>query len=376
MLRERLQRAKDALNHSDLDALFIFRTEDARYLLGYRHHLGPAFILGNAAVVLARGHEPILWTMDFEHCRTRMPWLSPEQIQPRANFREKIGMKRWTEQVEGLVGSLAGKRVGVDLWDLNLEAALRQTFPKTEFCDGYQSVLMRAKEIKTQDEILCLKIANVITEAALDRALEFLRTGVKECEVLSVAWQTMTAMGSEWTQCSNIVCSGPYTAPYRRFTSDRIIRNGDLVILDIGACYNGYYGDLTRTWVCGNVKPTAEMRQLHEKCYNALWNAGSKVRPGATNAEVFAAADPYVLDSLGHGAGVNPWEAPYFSPASKDAPVVLKEGMVFNLEPYAGKPGVGGIRLENNHIVTATGVDIYTTYPFDERLDTTTGRTR
>jgi Xaa-Pro dipeptidase len=155
------------------------------------------------------------------------------------------------------------------------------------------------------------------------------------------------------------------------------------VILDIGACYNGYYGDLTRTWVCGNVKPTAEMRQLHEKCYNALWNAGSKVRPGATNAEVFAAADPYVLDSLGHGAGVNPWEAPYFSPASKDAPVVLKEGMVFNLEPYAGKPGVGGIRLENNHIVTATGVDIYTTYPFDERLvnevhplDTTTGRTR
>ena len=149
----------------------------------------------------------------------------------------------------------------------------------------------------------------------------------------------MTALGSEWTQCSNIVCSGPYTAPYRRFTSDRIIRNGDLVIIDIGACYNGYWGDLTRTWVCGNVKPTPEMRDLHQKCYDALFQAGSKVRPGATNAEVFAAADPYVLDSLGHGSGVNPWEAPYFSPASLDAPVVLKEGMAFNLEPYAGDPG-------------------------------------
>ena len=63
--------------------------------------------------------------------------------------------------------------------------------------------------------------------------------------------------------------------------------------------------------------------------------------------------------------------------------MVLKEGMAFNLEPYAGKPGIGGIRLENDHIVTADGVDIYTTYPFDERLvndlhplDTTTGRTR
>ena len=383
MLRERLQRAKEALNNSDLDALFVFRTEDARYLMGYRHHLGPAFIMGNAVVVLSRNHDPILWTMDFEHCRTRMPWLTKDQIRPRANFREKVGMKRWAEQVEGLVGSLAGKKVGIDIWDINMENAIRETFPKTTFADGYQSVLMRAKEIKTQDEILCLKIANAITEAALDRALQHLRPGIKECEILAIAWETMTAMGSEWTQCSNIVCSGPYTAPYRRFTSDRIIRNGDLVIIDIGASFNGYYGDLTRTWVCGNVKPTPEMRDLHQKCYNALFNAGGKVRPGATNAEVFAAADPYVLDSLGHGSGVNPWEAPYFSPASKDAPVTLKENMAFNLEPYAGDPRYGGIRLENDHIVTADGVDIYTTYPFDERLvnelhplDKTTGRTR
>ena len=104
MLRERLQRAKDALNNSDLDALFVFRTEDARYLTGYRHHLGPAFIMGNAVTVLSRTHDPILWTMDFEHCKLRMPWLAPDQVRPRANFREKIGMKRWAEQVEGLDG--------------------------------------------------------------------------------------------------------------------------------------------------------------------------------------------------------------------------------------------------------------------------------
>lgn len=383
MLRERLARAKEALDNSDCDALFVFRTEDARYLMGYRHHLGPAFIMGNAVVVLAKGHDPILWTMDYEHCKLRMPWLGKDQIQPRANFREPIGMKRWAEQVEGFVGSLAGKKVGIDIWDINMEKAIKDTFPKTEFVDGYQSVLMRAKEIKTQDEIACLKIANAITEAAMDKAIEFLRPGVRECEVLAVAWHTMTAMGSEWTQCSNIVCSGPATAPYRRFTSDRIIRNGDLVIMDIGAGYNGYWGDLTRTWVCGTVKPTEAMKDIHQNCYDALFNAASVIKPGATNADVFAQADPYVLDSLGHGAGVNPWEAPYFSPASKDAPVTLKEGMVFNLEPYAGKPGIGGVRLENDHIVTKDGVDIYTTYPFDERLvrdlhplDATTGRTR
>jgi Xaa-Pro aminopeptidase len=80
---------------------------------------------------------------------------------------------------------------------------------------------------------------------------------------------------------------------------------------------------------------------------------------------------------------VHPWEPPYFSPASIKAPVVLEVGMQFNLEPYAGIPGIGGVRLENNLVVTEGEPDIYTTYPFDERLlkdihplDKTTGRTR
>ena len=383
MVRERLQRAKDALAESDLDALFIFRPEDARYLTGYRHHLGPAFILGNAVVVLPKGGEPIMWTMDFDHCRERMPWLDEDQIQPRANFREPIGMKRWVAQMESLVGPLAGKTVGVDIWSPTLESELRNALPTTDFVDGYYDVLMRAKEVKTEDEKDCLRIANTLTETAMDAALRFMRPGVKECEVLAVAWQTMTALGSEWTQCQNIVASGPYTAPYRRFTSDRIIRNGDLVIIDIGACFNGYYGDLTRTYVCGNVNPTQAQREVHQKVYDALFEAGAMVKPGATNADVFAKADPYVLDSLGHGAGTNPWEPPFFSPASKDAPVTLMKGMALNLEPYHGTRETGGVRLENDHIVTEDGAEIYTTYPFDERLvidvhplDVSTGRTR
>ena len=186
--------------------------------------------------------------MDYEHCKQRMPWLDEQQIQPRANFREKVGMKRWADQVEGFIGSLKGKTIGIDIWDLNMENAIRETFPESSFVDGYQGILMRAKEIKTQDEIHCLKIANAMTEAALDNALDFLKPGVRECEVLAVAWETMTAMGSEWTQCSNIVASGPYTAPYRRFTSDRIIRNGDPVIIDIGALSLIHISEPTRPY--------------------------------------------------------------------------------------------------------------------------------
>ena len=150
----------------------------------------------------------------------------------------------------------------------------------------------------------------------------------------------MTALGSEWTQCSNIVASGPCTAPYRRLTSDRIIRRGDLVIMDIGGCYNGYWGDMTRTWVCGDVAPTDRQVELHQKAYDALFDACAAARPGNTNVDVFEAAGDAVLgNSLGHGAGLSPWEPPYFSAQSAAHPVELRPGMVMNLEPYAGEPG-------------------------------------
>jgi Xaa-Pro aminopeptidase len=377
---QRLAKAQAALAGSEADALIVFRTEDARYLTGYRHHLGPTPLLGNATVVLIPDREPILFTMDYEHCRARMPWLSEDALQPRANLREDVGIGKWLDQISSLLGSLEGKTIGVDLWSPTLEEKIRRALPSANFVDGYK-ILSEAKIIKTEDEIACLKMANSITEAAMDAALESLRPGVRECEVLAAAWYTMTALGSEWTQCSNIVCSGPYTAPYRRFTSDRVIRKGDPVIIDIGACFNGYWGDLTRTWICGDIDATDEQKALAQQCYDALWEACRAARAQNTTADVFAAADPHVLDSLGHGSGMAPWEPPYFSPHTKDDPLELRPGMQFNLEPYTGVPGVGGFRLENNLVVTEAEPDIYTTYPFDPRLvervhvlDQSTGR--
>ena len=204
---------------------------------------------------------------------------------------------------------------------------------------------------------------------------------MRECEVLAAAWGAMTAMGSEWTQCSNIVASGPYTAPYRRFTSDRIIRTGDFVVIDIGGCYNGYWGDFTRTVMCGDGAATDEQIEVYQKCYDSLFAACDAARVGNTNYDVYKAAGEGVRDNLGHGAGVSPWEPPYFSASSEKERIPLKENMVLNLEPYVGIPGKFGVRLENNLIVRDGDPEIFTTLPFDERLvsevhhlDRTTGR--
>lgn len=380
--KERVRKAQQAITESEADVLFVFRTEDARYLTAYRHHLGPAAIIGNAAVVITADDPPILFTMDEEHCKARMPWLENDQVQPRANFRELAGVKEFADRVHALIGDLDGKNIGVDIYSPSMAKLLQDAFPNSRFIDGYE-VLLKAKQIKTEDEIHCLKIANAMTEAAMDATIRFLQPGVRENQVLAVAWKTMTDLGSEWTQCSNIVASGPYTAPYRRLTSDRIIRLGDPVIIDIGACFNGYWGDFTRTWICGDVAPTREQIDLHQQCYDALHRAAAGCVPGNTNAAVVAAAgEEYVLSSLGHGSGVNPWEPPHFSVTSRNDPMTLQANMVANLEPYAGKPGIGGFRLEHNLIILREdGPEIYTTYPFDKRLlkevhplDKTTGR--
>lgn len=380
MRRERLGRALAALRATDVDALFVLRVEDSRYLTGHRSHLGPVAALGFGTVVLHQNGDHVLYTMDKDTCRASMPWLREDQIQGRANLRDHAGTINWAREVMGRFGIKPGSKVGVDLWSPRVEESLHGAFPGVTFVDGYD-VLIQAKIIKTEDELHCIRAAAAMTEVGFQAALETLKPGAKECEVLAAAWGAMTRLGSEWTQCSNIVSSGPYTAPYRRFTSDRIIREGDPVVIDIGGCFNGYWGDFTRTYICGNLRPTGEQIELHQACYNALFNACATARAGKTNYDVYMAAQPYVRDNLGHGAGVSPWEPPYFSASSKDEPVPLRKNMVLNLEPYAGKVGVGGFRLENNVIVTEGEPEIFTTLPFDERLlnevhplDKTTGR--
>jgi hypothetical protein len=275
--RDRKRKAQEAAKASGVDMLFVFRTEDSRYVTGYRHHLGPAFILGNAVTVVLPDADPILFTMDHVMCKNAMPWMPEGTIRERANFRESAAIRNWTAKIKEEFGDLAGKTIGIDIFTPVLARTLQEEFPKAEIVDGYE-VLMKAKIIKTEDEIQCMKAANAMTEAAMDAAIEFLRPGVKECEVLAVAWKTMTDLGSEWTQCSNIVASGPYTYPYRRFTSDRIIRKGDLVIIDIGACFNGYYGDLTRTWLCGDDLKRGTPDQIGTSTSCATTRSGTPAR--------------------------------------------------------------------------------------------------
>jgi Xaa-Pro aminopeptidase len=176
------------------------------------------------------------------------------------------------------------------------------------------------------------------------------------------------------------VASGERMAPPNRFATDKLIRYGDVVFIDIGACWNGYYADVGRTVVCG--RPSPEQRRIFTAVYEALQACIETMRPGRTNEEaaraVREAARRHGLEDhllslfIGHGIGIGANEPPYIGEPSPGAPVVeFQPGMVFAVEPLIWVEGVrggGGVRLEEMILITEQGPHVMSRAPFDERL--------
>lgn len=380
MRRERLEKARAALAKTDADALFCFRLENVRYLTSYRSHGFPMMFWGLASVVLVNDGKtpPLLYTMDVDHCRTRMPWVNKTTfLSPGGGLESAAGAEVWGKDLRGHLrefGITKLDKVAVDSWSSGMYEGFPKAFAGASFIDG-QAIMLQARVTKTWDEIQCLKTAHLITMAGVQAGMDALKPGIKECEVRTAIFHEMDRLGSEGAQTTNcIVTSGGGTCPYRRFTSDKIIDFGDPVIIDMGAAYNNYYGDFTRTVICGkNARPSRRLVEIHTQTYNALRQAEKNIKPGMTTYEPAEACGACNIMGglLGHGIGVAGVELPIIgapSPETKAAAMKIEPGMVFSVEPYYGEVGVGGVRLEDVMVVTDTGLEIISKFPFEERL--------
>lgn len=380
MRRERLEKARAALAKSDADALFCFRLENVRYLTSYRSHGFPMMFWGLASVVLVNDGKtaPLLYTMDVDHSRLRMPWVSKTTfLSPGGGLESAAGAEQWANELISHLGDLGIRKLGkiaVDSWSPGMYEGFPKAFKGVKFMDG-QGIMLGARVIKTWDEIQCLKMAHLMSMAGVQAGLDALKPGVKECAIRAEIFRVMDEYGSEGAQTTNcIVTSGGGTCPYRRMTSDKIIDYGDPVIIDMGGCFNNYYGDFTRVFICGKgARPSRRLVEIHTRNYNALRRAEKAIRPGGTTYEpAEACGAQYIMGGLlGHGLGVAGVELPFIpapSPGAKAAAQRIEPGMVFSIEPYYGEVGVGGIRLEDGVIVTDTGLEVMTRFPFDERL--------
>ena len=234
----------------------------------------------------------------------------------------------------------------------------------------------RFRAVKDASEVGVLREAAQRLTAVAGTAIESVRGGIAEREVAAVIETALRRAGYERPAFDTIVASGPNSALPHYRSGDRVLHAGDLVVLDFGGVLDGYCSDLTRTVSVGN--PSLGARRLHAAVHEAQAAAIDAVKPGVTTADVDGAARRVLVGhglgeafghGTGHGLGLDVHEEPRVSkPRSDVPPERLEPGMVFTIEPGAYLPGFGGVRIEDDVLVTETGCEVLTSVPRDLRV--------
>lgn len=224
-----------------------------------------------------------------------------------------------------------------------------------------ENVVERLREVKTPEEIQKLRISCDIASRAFERILKDIRVGVTEKELASKLSHYMVMEGADTQPYGGILISGARTSLLHGIPGKKAIEYGDFVLLDYGCQYDGYLSDMTRTVVVG--KADRKQREVYELCRRMTEDTEEVVRPGVTGKECYEASlkaiegteyYPYHYGGIGHGIGLFVHELPFIGKSSK---AVLKAGSVMTVEPGIYIPGWGGVRIEDQGVVTADGYE-------------------
>lgn len=344
----RLERSAALAADAGLDAIIVGPGPDLQYLLGVEGDT----IERLTALVLGPGREPTVV----------VPRMELAKVRTTAVGALGLTVADWVdgEDPYDLVARAAGDvaRVGVSdaLPALHVIPLADRLGVRVELATP---VLRECRMVKDADELAELRRAGAAIDAVHRRVPEWLRSGRTEREVAADIAAAIVAEGHRSVEFV-IVGSGPNGADPHHEVSDRIIEDGDIVVVDIGgAVPSGYNSDSTRTYVVG--EPDAEAAERIAVLVRAQQAAVDAVRPGVTASTVDAAARDVLqaaglgdafLHRTGHGIGVSVHEEPYIAPGND---LVLREGMAFSIEPGIYFAGRWGSRIEDIVVVTADG---------------------
>ena len=380
---KRVERVQAALARSELDCLLLWKDENVRYLTGMRAQI----INGKSALlngVLLRGDaQPILLCSggDYQRAQASMTWI--EELHP-IPILEARGLLRGfvDETLQPLLAEhgLTGARIGIDECSFMQVQEIRRALPDAELDDG-DSLMQECRRVKMVEELAVMEEAAAIGEAVTEAAIAAVAPGVRETDVAAEAMHTLYRLGGEMAHVATpFVASGEHMGPPTRLATDKIIREGDLVFIDIGAMWGGYFSDVARTVICG--EPSRPQREVYSAVHEAHHAGIAAMKTGNTNDDVAEAivaagrrhglADHFITLFIGHGIGVGANEPPYVGEDLPGAETVeLEAGMTMALEPLIWLPGVrggAGVRLEDTIVVEEGGGRPITRTAFDERL--------
>ncbi|GAB4214983.1 MAG: aminopeptidase P family protein [Roseiflexaceae bacterium] len=366
-MSDRQTRLRAALRQGGMHAVAVVPGANLRYLAGLDLHMNERL------------------TVAFFPVEGSPAMVLPKLEQPRAETQVSAPLRFYPwDDSEGPVAALArcvadlglgGRTLGVEYTTMRvLELrGIEATAPGVQIEDA-TPLFASLRMVKDAEELATMRTAVRIIEESLREAIGQIRVGMTERELAEIWDRAMQARGGS-PSFSTIVASGPNSANPHHSNGDRAFQPGDLIILDGGAWYGGYASDITRTVAVG--EPSPEARRIYEVVKLANEVGRDACRPGASGEQIDRAARDVIEDSgygpeflhrTGHGLGMEVHEPPYIVSGSTNP---LPAGATFTIEPGVYVAGLGGVRIEDDMVITVDGAESLTT--FERELIVITG---
>lgn len=366
---EKVQRSMEKYG---LDALLLFQSNAVRYVTdffakGYRAYSQDLEYLA----VVPRGKEPILgFQSGSDEYRVKTRCLTEDA-------RRLGSYSKWPESIAEILVDygLTKGRIGVDMLLFDWYLALKKKFPEIEFVNA-SKVWAEITAVKHPIEIEYITKALEIAGIGVVAAMEAVQDGVRESEVEAAEEYAMRMAGCEVQLGILQVASGRNSATFERIATDKVIRDGELVILDTCASYRGYTGDTGRTTICGS--PSKQQKEIFRIQMGSLQKAMEAIKPGVKCSEVDRVAKQFIIDSgygkymhkfaTGHQLGYGLHGEPAIAEGVEET---LKPNMVVCLEPRVhlyDQWDIGGVHNEDAFLVTETGVQKLADLKYCEKL--------
>lgn len=340
--QKRVAALAEELKRHDLDAIYLGPSTDLEYIGELDTHPDER----------VRG---LLVSKDAV-CAAIVPLLYKEEMVNA--FRSDVIYEEWNDH-EGFTGAF--KRMLERLGALGAKIAFNDGVRAVDMlairdamdiqlCNG-ADILAPLRSRKDEEELALMRKAGAIADGVIDRLLTFIKPGMKERDVAKVIPDFFEELGADKVSFNPIVAVGPNGSMPHYGGDQSVIKENDVVLLDLGGRYKSYCSDMTRTLFMG--EPTEEQRHVYEIVRAAQEAGEAAVKPGATGQDVDRAARAVITDAgfgeyffnrVGHGVGIAVHESPYIIEGN-DVP--LQPGNVFSIEPGIYLPGKFGVRIEN-----------------------------
>ncbi|MFQ6080892.1 MAG: M24 family metallopeptidase [Candidatus Bathyarchaeia archaeon] len=336
-MKNRIEALRDTFDTEKLDAYLVANEISILYFTGF---------LGGARLLTTK-EENVLYVygVNYEEAKETAKDCRVELVERGEDADLKLADE---------IKSLKLRRVGFDGVEASTYLKLRKALKGVRL-KAQGKLVWKLREVKDETEIRCMRKAAELTDEGMRVAFETVKAGLREYELAAETEYAMRRLGSGGVAFDTVVASGVRSAFPHGGCTDRKIQEGDLVVIDVGATYQHYRADLTRTVTIG--KPSPKQAKVYGVVREAQERALQSVRAGIRARDADAAArslieeegyGEYFVHGLGHGVGLEIHEPPTLGPESKE---VLKAGNVITVEPGIYIINFGGVRIEDTVLV-------------------------